>query len=166
MDRQTDNQQAKINDLDLGWLIGLIDGEGCFAFAQRKHKKVRGKIAHQITPLITIVNQSLPALDKSTLLLTKLGIGHYVQWQQSRRRNGVLTRKTWVIWISGFMRVKKAISLIGSYLIIKKQQADLLMEFINSRIPKAHSGERNGSESYSEDELNMPIRMHRLNHHP
>jgi len=31
-----DNQQGKINDIKIGWIAGLIDGEGCIDFQQSK----------------------------------------------------------------------------------------------------------------------------------
>lgn len=164
MDRQTDNQQPKIDE-DIGWLAGLFDGEGTCIF-QVQHNGVHNRIS----PAVNICNTNWEILDRATRILTSLGIGHFVQWRESKKRDGTFSRWCWELTIAGFKRASKFAVTFLEHVTGKKKQIELILEFIASREGKGTSldakGKLAGAIPYSPQEWDMVKRMHELNSHP
>jgi len=156
-----DNQQANVTDLEIGWVVGLVDGEGSFFLNGRNHQGNRPHTKkYQISPFVHITNQSVPILNKLTDILDRLGLAYYVQWQESTRRNGEFTRYSWILWIAGFKRIERFLNIFQPYIIGKSKQADILRDFINSR--KSHLDGK-PSAPYTEDEIGMIDKIKTLN---
>ena len=120
------NQQGKISDLN--WLAGLVDGEGCldFGYSNTKKKKYR-------YPRFRISMVDMIAFEEVQRILESINIGYHVEWR--RRDLNVHPKWTdaWVITTSGFKRMKKYLTIITSYLRLKKWQANRILEFIDLR---------------------------------
>ena len=156
-----DNQQAKVTDIEIGWVVGLIDGEGSFFLNGRNHKGDRPHTRkYQITPFIHIVNQSIPILNKLTDILDRLELAYYVQWNESHRRTGQFTRYTWILWVAGFKRIERFLNMFQPYIVGKSKQADVLRDFINSRKEQLKG---NSNSSYTEEEIGMIDKIKTLN---
>lgn len=135
-----DNQQA--TDLEIGWLAGIIDGEGYIGFSRQNSKKVRS-----IRPDIQVVNCDPDVILKTRRILNLLGINPYI-------RERVHNKKTWsrnyILQMSKFAHVKKLIDTIGHLLTGEKsKRAALMIELVNSRITKTKR------DQYTEYELSL-----------
>ena len=129
MDETMDNQQVK--DTDLAWLAGIIDGEGNISLICRKS---RGGIYR---PFIVITNTDIRILEKCQNIGHQLGINFYIYKRQIKDRQkhklayNALTQK--------MGHVVKLIPYLLPYLIAKKDQAQILLEFSLYRLENLRS---------------------------
>jgi len=131
---------------ELGWLAGIIDGEGCItlARAQKKH--------HENTPwflpLIHISNTDPYIISEIVRIMRKYELPF---WLQHRRTGKYANKNLYLVMIDGMKRVKKLLDVVIPYLIGKKEEAVTVREFIQYRSDK-HGG--NGTNSpYGEAEV-------------
>ena len=123
---------------NLAWLAGFIDGDGTITLNKQRMSKDR--IIY--TPLVGVTNTDHSLIEEVAEVLTELEIGYYIC--QHKTKNGIAKK----LFTKGFKRVKKLLPLIIPELRgKKKQQAVLLLEWINSR---AQTGNNN---TYTDNEL-------------
>ena len=136
MDGQTDNQQCKASDTDIAWLAGFIDGEGSIGLKVQKYS--RGKQVFYVAPYIQVVNTHIATLEPVHRILKGMGAGVYVNWPRPRKVPGGVReisdyKPLWRILVNGLKRCKPVLTALGPYLITKLDDANLVMEFIESR---------------------------------
>ncbi|MCE5212500.1 MAG: LAGLIDADG family homing endonuclease [Deltaproteobacteria bacterium] len=126
-DETIDNQQA--TDLEIGWLAGIIDGEGYIGFSRQNSKKVRS-----IRPDIQVVNCDPDVILKIRKILNIMGINPYIRERMHDKKK---FSSNYILQMSRFSHVKKLIDTIGHLLTGEKQKrAKLMIELVNSRIIK------------------------------
>lgn len=145
-----DNQQGTlaVTDIELGWLAGVIDGEGTIAFSPYPLRR-NGKIIQElrIKPQIIVTNTDKALIEKVADIFGRSHIGVHFQTRTQHGRsfggNAPTTkyRPLHVANVSGFMRAKKAIELLGSHLVSKKAKAEMVLRYIVQRELK-RSGKR------------------------
>lgn len=145
-----DNQQPSISDFDLGWLCGIIDGEGCIGLWSRG-----GKRHQEYKPGVRITNTSKPLIDKVCALLDTLNVGHHVTYYGQRNER---TKEYWTISVEGFKRVIVFLPIIKEKLVEKAPQAVLVFDWCYSRMQKSKR------TPFSDFELSIPIKLAELNH--
>jgi LAGLIDADG endonuclease len=97
------------------WFAGLIDGEGCFTLSiYRQHEK-----ALRFDMVFSISMKEGAWFDAVSRILKSHDIGF--NWRN--RRNQIEVR------VEGHQRVKKLISVVLSYLVVKKPLAKRLLAF-------------------------------------
>jgi predicted transcriptional regulator len=130
------NQQVTVSQFDLGWLIGIIDGEGSFWIA---------KSPTGMTPVVEIVNTNFDIIEKIANILTRLGLAYhvYVPKRSSRQRE---YKK---LEIKGVKRLKKFFDLLMPYFECRFLQADSLNQFVQIRYGKTNA------DKYGNDELSI-----------
>lgn len=118
-----DNQQE--SSKDLGWLCGIIDGEGTVTlrFHRRKNR------TPFIQPVITIVNTNKQIIDNIIRILKEYKIPFWVS--EYKRTSAWKTR--WMIEISGIKRILKFIPIIDNGLVGKKENLELMKTWCESR---------------------------------
>jgi hypothetical protein len=102
----------KWSDIQLSYLSGIIDGEGCF------HIGRPGGKTHTLR--LFVMNTSLPLIDY--LYFT------YGGWQYSRK----IENKNWKIrheWFVDRKIIDELLPLIYPFLIVKKEACEVAMEF-------------------------------------
>lgn len=122
-----DNQQ--VTDFDLGWLVGIIDGEGCFSL--NESNSWGGRYTY-ILPAVYIVNTKDSIIDKAASILKRLNIPHYVQVMTRAKHQKPAKRLN----INGFKRVQKFLEVLASYFETRKDQVQCLVKFIALRLTK------------------------------
>lgn len=145
-----DNQQPSISEFELGWLCGVIDGEGCIGLWSRG-----GSRSHEYKPGMRIANTSKPLVDKVCALLKSIDVGCHVTYYKPRNER---SKEYWAITVEGFKRLNKLLPVIKDILVEKKAQAALLWAWCESRQSKWKSLE------YSEFELDIPKQLSALNY--
>ncbi len=120
---------------DIGWLIGIIDGEGCFSLCKRHDRKELS-----FEPRFQITNTNLEIIDKVQLILTRLNIQYSVQKYKSK--SGKIVHN---IVIAGLGRLKIFLDVLYPYFDCRLSQANLLKEFVDLRLSKM-------KEPYGNDE--------------
>lgn len=161
------NQQATGN-LELAWLGGIMDGEGCFSLSKRMRK---GKLTNYNTNII-VSNSDPRIIERAHLILEDNGIGHYVNWKtpgdvehEVDGRKFKRSRQMGEVRVFGLMRCKKFCEAIIPYVFSKQDQAKALLEFIELRLGKGpHYGAIAGRKdtSYGDEEHALYMRLKEL----
>jgi hypothetical protein len=111
-----------ITHQDLGWLAGIIDGEGSITTQVLTRKT--GNIC--ITPFVTIINNDSNIINECSRILNELGFKH--KWY-GRKNSNVFNMR-----LEKQERVKQFLIIIRDYLrSYKKEHAEVILEFIESR---------------------------------
>lgn len=142
------NQQATATEL--GWLAGIIDGEGYLGLSVSKNLTIENK-ASFITPMMHICNTEEKIVLKTSEILQKLGIKTYCRVQ-----NYTYNDKGKVVYKVQTKRQKSLIVLlenIGEYLTGNKyRRGKLILEFCQSR---QNQRKINPSAPYNDRELEI-----------
>lgn len=75
--RQTDNPQ--VTQLEVGWLAGILDGEGTITITTGSEKQAC------LRPMVNIANSNEAIVEKVVSLYETLGIQHHVSANQNNR---------------------------------------------------------------------------------
>jgi len=145
-----DNQQGKTTELELAWLAGFIDGEGCLDF-QKGYQKALKRDTYQ--PRVRINNTDIPTLNKVDDLLRRMMAGHYIYWRHPENKKW---KSSWDVEIVGFKKVQRFLIQINPYLYTKKEKAEMLLDFTNSRLSNEDGS---GKAPYSEKEVKLLARL-------
>ena len=138
MERQTDNQQRKVNDIELAWLAGLWDGEGSIGMKVESYKNRSDGQHTYFAPYAQVVNTHEPTLEIVDVILKKIQVGHHISWPRPHQHpNGTLPvsnyKSMWSVRIHGLKRCKVLLEFLRPFLVTKHDQAELVWEFIVSR---------------------------------
>jgi len=144
------NQQAKVEDWELGWLCGFIDGEGSIMLNRTINHDCKKPCWR---PRITIANTDNKSLNKVSEILDSLGLAYNVSWRFPKK-----DLPSWDLRAYGLKRVKAWLLVITPYLITKRWKAELMLDFINLRL--THS-QRDPYTKREEDLINLIRGMNR-----
>jgi hypothetical protein len=100
-----------ITPTDLGYLAGIIDGEGCISLATRGAK--------YITPTVQVTNT-----DKRLVLWLADHCGGAIY---GPHHDGRPTRKPTWLWTVAGQKARTVIEAVRTLLILKREQADLVL---------------------------------------
>lgn len=143
-----DNQQA-MSQFELGWLSGIIDGEGCFGL---HHLRTKGY--EYLRPSLSLANTDARIITRIVEDFEKLGIPYYICKQKARHAG---QKNAQMIQVPGIKRVKRLLDALYPYLGVKKQQAAVLQEYVALRLSKPQSS------PYGEDEEKLRLKLKDLN---
>jgi len=129
VDNEIGNQQVR----DRAYLAGLMDGEGTFCLERNTHKGYT-----RYTPRVSMGNTNELIANEFRLFCEKNSISFY----ESLRTFETPLKPVWAFEIKRFLMVKKFVQLLLPFLKGKKRQAEILLEFIESRL------DENGDVSY------------------
>lgn len=99
-----------MTESDFAWAAGLIDGEGCLFIYNRKNKSY--------SALLTVTMTHVPTIEKLNSIIP----GHFNYKLSKHGHKGMLTWRPY--------DTKYAIDKIYPYLVCKKAEADILLEFL------------------------------------
>lgn len=122
-------QSIQLSDAEKGYLAGIIDGEGTL--------RVMRSLQLWYAPFIQITNTNQALMDWLQQLLGEKGIGHTYHEKRSKQPNH---KPKHVYNIAAVQGVKQILDQIAPLLVIKKEQAKLLLEFIAMKEEKADYG--------------------------
>lgn len=127
----------------IGYLIGIIDGEGAYQLSPDKK---------YFSPMITINNTDEEIIRLTCEALTQLGLDHHVWYP---KQYGKEYRQATRVYIRGIEHVKKATDLILKYPSGKDERAKLLNEFCTYRLKK--------QTPYSDIEIQFKEKLRQMN---
>lgn len=111
----------KITQFDLGWLIGVIDGEGCFSIYRNKNR---------YCGVFRLNNTNFNITTKFSGLLTQVGI----EWTTFTVPKSEKCRSVRQITVATYEDIQKLCTLILPYMECRFDQAWLLNEFVKLRL--------------------------------
>lgn len=120
-----DDQQA---NRDLGWLAGILDGEGSIILGLQKRKNNQNQYYHRIC----FYNSDDEIINKVVRILDSNEVKCYVS---ERQFYGNLSKKKgFTVLVSSYKDTLKLLDLIKEDLVCKKARAELLTRFCNVRL--------------------------------
>jgi hypothetical protein len=152
------NPQAKVSDIEYGWLAGFFDGEGSVVLTIRPSAGKNG--GPKVQPMALLGGTDQASLDAITSILERAEIGHHVAWAipKGTARNGNAYKKAWALRIVGIQRTQRFITWILPALHTKRERAELVLRYIAARL--AHSDFRTPIQP---EEWAMAMQMKLLN---
>ena len=123
----TDNQQKRF--MDIGWLVGILDGEGCFSL--QKTSGWKGTKYPSSSPLIQITNTNPLIILKASKIIRELGLASRVYLQKQKE-----CRLCYRIVVIGMKRVQRFLEFMLPYMECRREQAETLMKYVESRLSK------------------------------
>lgn len=118
----------KIKNIELAWLAGIIDGEGCIGLYYNR----KNNAAYR--PIITIVNTNNKLIIRICSLLNKLNIKYYFGTRkQNIQKNW---KKSYCITIQYKKGVNKLLESIIPYIHAKKKQIYIVNKFCKTKYHK------------------------------
>ena len=152
------NPQAKVSDIEYGWLAGFFDGEGSVVLTIRPSAGKNG--GPKVQPMALLAGTDQASLDAITSILERVQVGHHVAWgiPKGTARNGNAYQRAWVVRIVGLKRTKHFIEWLVPALHTKRERAELVLQYIAAR--QAHSDFRTPIQA---EEWAMAMLMKSLN---
>ena len=150
------NQQRSL-ELRLAWFGGILDGEGTISFASKYSPSSRQTYYH-FRPYISLTNSSQVMMDEVMKLLDEIGCAYHVRSVNNPAHRDVNWKVCTQINIEGMKRLQRVLPIIRPYLICKGEQADVLLQYIESRF----AGNR--KHHVNDDQLALVLKVKQLNH--
>ena len=121
-----DNPQRRL-DIRLGWLGGIIDGEGMITVIKRSN-------GYNFCPRISIANTDKILLDEVEKIFKELNLSYH--FQSKSYKVGEKEKIKFEITVNGLRRCSKVLPLIIPFLISKKERAEKLLLWCEYRLSK------------------------------
>lgn len=140
-----DNQQERL--FNLGWIVGLLDGEGCFCLDVKRRE---GKNDYY-SPSIWVGNTKYLIIDKVIQIYRELEISFHVL--HKTLKSG---KRFTQIRVNGLKRVKRFFDKISiEYFECRQNQAKILIDYIDLRLSKVY----NSPMTEKEHELALNLKV-------
>jgi len=159
----TDNQQ----EIGLvGWLAGIIDGEGTVSLTI-SHRASRSQTI-RTNPKVVIANTDAGIIDRCVKALDVVGVGAYQRLDRPAPGMvcGVSVKKfkpVTIIEINGFKRVRTLLNAVRPFLAGEKaSRSDLLLRFIEGRIGYAQASKSAQNLRYRQQDVDNALAFLRV----
>ena len=119
--------QERLQD-GIKWLAGMTDADGNMGIYKQPSKT--SYIMY--VPRYSIVTTCKVTIDVLQKLFEDLELGHYIYFKKHDSKTRWADQ--WNIDVRGYKRVKKSLEMILPYLVTKKNEARLILEYIESRL--------------------------------
>lgn len=150
-----DNPQQTLSDAEIGWLAGILDGEGSILLFLGVKKG--GKL-NNVSPQVTVGNTEKEMIEEYVRLLKRIPAGVHVVSRQPKCGGIPSTmtpkraKKYKLLYAAssvGFSRVKAILDVVTPCLITsKKRKAELILKFINQRFSNGVTRNRTTGAQY------------------
>ena len=132
------NQQA--TEAEIGWLAGIIDGEGHIGISMQNKS-----VSRSVSVDLQIVNTDFALIDKVVSILRKLDVNPHI-------RDRIHIKATWssnrIVALRKFAHVKRVLDAVLPHLTgMKREKALIVLALIESRMTKTRF------DKYDEHEL-------------
>ena len=152
-DNTEERQKMNLTDAQIGWLAGIVDGEGNLQLCQNA-MHIRAKV-------IVLTNTSGLLIQAVSNLLTEAGIEHRIQ-NLSRGPGWKKQWKTaWNIEIGKVDHMKAFLALIHPHLVEKKVRCEIVAKFLERR--RSYKPRRRMKIETTEGDLLLASQMRALN---
>lgn len=150
------NQQRSL-EARLAWLGGIMDGEGTISFASKYSKTSRQK-AYHFRPEFKLTNSCEKMMMEVRSILDELGCAYHVKVTDNPSKKKENWKKYTKVTVEGIKRLHKLLPIMIPYLISKREQAELVFAYIESRLAGGHK------DPVSDEQEAMVLKVRQLNH--
>jgi len=123
---QVQSIRREVREIELAWLAGIIDGEGCIYFGKRFDGK--GKPYHRLS--ISIANSDVRMIAKASQIYEALNLRFAYQLRTFAK---FMKKHQMCIIVDSQGTGRKLLEAIYPYLVSKKDQAKLVLEYFEWR---------------------------------
>ena len=127
-----DNQHGKTSNMitnKIIWLAGITDGDGCIGLHRQPfNNKVN------FVPNYSISTTCKDTHEYLDVLFNELEIGHHWTYRKSNKKEW---KDRWVLETRGMLRNERLLFMLVPYLVTKKNEANIVLNFIKSRLSKS-----------------------------
>lgn len=109
-------------ETDKAWLAGIIDGEGCISIFAR---------ANFFVPSVKIANTNELLINNCKRILEIGGIEYCVRFNDRGNRKNA--KPSWELSLESRPRVIAVLNMVYPYLVSKKAQADLILDWCGKK---------------------------------
>ena len=141
----------EVQEVDLAWLAGIIDGEGCFTIFINNRKDAMNP---SISANLSITNSNVLLLNRCKEIFDALGIKYFYHDPKNGHQRG---RRVMRVKIKNYSSLRRLIELMIPFFVGKAEQARIVLEFVSL------AGQR-GKLRY-EDRTELMNKMKELNRH-
>lgn len=164
-----DNLQVTGNLARIGWLAGIIDGEGTISLLISERRGADSRCNLRVQPRVSAANTDMGIIGRMIDVLESIGVGRYVRNDRPMPRDipGFhATKPVTTIQVDGFKRLQILLPLITPHLAGDKQRrAEILLRYIRQRDGRAESaGTRN--MSYTQEDVDTILEFMSLTKSP
>ena len=149
------SRDGDIERADIGYLAGIIDGEGCLSIAVAKREDSAFKL--NIKPILNITNTDRKLIEAVQTILGKLGIKNRVSRYHAapnRRSDG------YRIHVTSPEELARILPVLIPYLISKRRRAELILAYVLKRRRKLRMFKSGSKQSrYGPEEFSMAERI-------
>jgi len=128
--------------LDIAWLAGMLNGDGCFSLQVRKRKERKNQHAAQVDLSLALTQTDGVIIEKAKIVMEKIteATPHIVEYAPSGAgKNTKLNLR-----YSKMAHIKKLLEAIEPFLVGNKAaRARLIMAYINRRLSMTDVATRN-----------------------
>lgn len=132
-----DNQQGTVTDIEIGWIVGIFEGEGCFRLSKTQD--------NQFKPMLIMSNTNFEIIEEFVRIVSKLNVGCYICTPKVYKAYKKPLKR---VEINGILKVKKFLDFFLPHFHCRHSQAKILKDFVDLRLSKDHK-EPYGSDEYS-----------------
>lgn len=130
----------------LGWVCGILDGEGCFSLRKISDTRYQG--------IITLANTNKKIIDKYCGILRDWFIDHAVYYKRSASPIG---KPYWAVEVKNNTSMMWLLTKLKPYMDCRKEQVETLLMFVNRRMS------RPSNEKQGQIETELFLRLRELN---
>ena len=120
--KKTVNTLQNLSSFDLGWLVGMAEGEGCFYCKYSKSNLKSGKFVYPMCGF-TVMSTDKDVMQKLEVLLDIQAKGPYYKHQENERK------VVWSIQVTGNKAIAIMKTLYEHLSIRRKEQIDKALEW-------------------------------------
>lgn len=155
MDR--DNLQVTGLVAKIGWLAGIIDGEGSIVLLISERKGADARCNLRVQPRVIVGNTDQGIIDRMIEVLEHLGIGRYIKHDRPMPRDipGFHPNKpVTTVYVEGFKRLKILLTVVAPHLAGEKQRrAEILLRYIRQRDARSEAAGKASNMSYTQEDV-------------
>lgn len=119
-------------ETDKAWFAGIVDGEGCISIIKR---------GNHFVPSVKIANTNELLINKCKQVLDEAEIKYYLAFSDRKDRKNA--KPAWELVMESRVRVVPVLTLILPYLVSKKEQANLVLNWCGKETRKKEDTESN-----------------------
>jgi hypothetical protein len=144
--------KGELSDFEIGYICGLIDGEGSIGilYFMRGAKRGAGKKYLKLQPYIEIVNT-----DANLINWLREHIGGVIEVSKHGKANW---KPRYALYIYNTKLVAETLEKIADKLMVKQKQSKLVLEFCKSRLQGTYD-----KPGYTQREIEIAEEVRRLN---
>lgn len=141
-----------MTDIELGWLAGIIDGEGCLHIRRERPKVVDG--GQRSATYAFVIKVTMCHRETIERIKDLVGVGHINQTTNASGR----VHNAWS-WVAMSHEAKKVLDQIAPFLFTKQGEARVALEFM--ALPTGRHGQKHVMKELTEqrDGLYWKMRM-------